>query len=441
MLSTSLSFIDRWINYEGVDPDDHQFFFSRKREILFSRILILSIFICLFLIIKDLVMMKVAMSVMIDLVILLVIVSAFWMVRSGHHNFAKSYFLILMNGFTTLYASTLPADRGIFLYYFPLITIAFAVFDEEETYIRLVFILLPVFLLLLLVFKDFSFSDEIKLDTSKHGKYNLIINAVISSFMTIFFVEFMVKANRESERLLRLMTEDLRQKKDDIEKANRELDRFVYSTSHDLRAPLLSIKGLIRLAQADPDPSQHQTYFSMISDRTNKLDDFINEIIDYSRNARMELTIEETDIREIANGVISNLQFVENANRIRFEIHNSSGNVRLDKGRLKIVLNNLISNAIKYQNAYQEESWVKITTALDNGTCFISIRDNGIGIRPELQKRIFEMFYRATDKSTGSGLGLYIVKEIVNRLNGTIDVHSKFGEFTEFLIGIPVRAV
>ncbi len=437
MQITSLSFLNRWINFETEVQTDQQFF-SRRRDILFSRILILSAFITTFLLLKDFVVMKVAGSVFIDFIILLIILCSLWMVQSGLQKFAKTFFLILMNAIITFYASALPSDRGIFLYFFPLITMAFAIFDDHEFYFRIIFIVTPIILLLLLVLTDFNLIGGFKLATSAHGKYNLIINAVITSLTITFFVEFMMKANRKSEKLLRLMAEDVQEKKEDLEKINRELDRFVYSTSHDLRAPLLSIKGLIKLALADSDTSHDKEYFAMIGDRTNKLDDFIHEIIDYSRNARTELVNEPTNVTELVDGAIANLQFLENASRITFETNDESGTIMLDKSRLKIIINNLVSNAIKYQNLQAEKNWVKITTAIHEKSCVIKIEDNGIGIQPDLQGRIFEMFFRATEKSTGSGLGLYIVKEIVDRMKGTIEVQSRVGKSTEFVITLPV---
>jgi hypothetical protein len=435
-----MNFINRWLNFNSEKFNDSEFFFEKRREILFNRILILSVLITSALLLKDILIMRMPMSALLDFGMLLIILFSIWMIRTGHHGIAKSFFLLLMNFFTVFYASALPSDRGIFLYFFPLITLAFDIFDDDEFYLRSSFILLPVFLLILLVLTDFNLLGEFKLSTAKLGKYNLIINSVIASFMVTFFVEFMIRTNRQSERLLRQMAESLKKKSEDIQKVNQELDRFVYSTSHDLRAPLMSIQGLIKLALMDSDRSHDEGYFKMIKDRTSKLDDFIKEIIDYSRNARTELIYEPTSITQVTNEVIANLSFLENADRVKFEIIDNSGVVKLDKSRLKIVLNNLISNAIKYQNPLSQASWVKIETSEHENSVVIKIEDNGIGIPGELQGKIFEMFYRATEKSSGSGLGLYIVKEIIEKMKGSISVKSVLNESTSFQITIPLPA-
>ncbi len=438
MQTAVLNFFQRWLSYHTETFDDQQHFFTKRREILLSRILFISAFTQALITVKDFFVMRASGSVYIDLVILLIILLSFRMVQTGFQKIAKSFFLILMNSFTVFYAGTLPMDRGIFLYFFPLITMAFAIFEEEEVSIRIAFILLPIFLLILLVLTDFDLFGSFKLATSRHGKYNFVINSIVTTLMVAFFVEFMMKANRKSEKLLRQLAGHVQQKKEDIEKINKELDRFVYSASHDLRAPLSSIQGITKLALMGPDRTHDLEYFRMIKNRTGKLDEFINEIIDYSRNSRTELRHELTDVGELINEAIVNLQFLDHADRIRFEINNTPGKMMLDKGRMKMVVNNLVSNAIKYQNLRSEQSWVKVDVLMEGAVCKINIEDNGIGIAKEFQGRIFEMFFRATERSSGSGLGLYIVKEIIERMKGSIKMKSDEGKGTRFEMAVPI---
>ncbi len=436
MQDAVLNFFNRWLSYR-TETLDGRHSFTRRREILLSRILILSAFMQVLITLKDLLVMRVPVSVYIDLVILMIILISFRMVQKGHQKTAKSFFLVLMNVFTVFYASSLPGDRGIYLYFFPLITMSFAIFEDDEIYFRITFVAFPILLLSALVLTDFNLPGNFKLATAKHGKYNMVINAIMSTLLIAFFVDFMMKANRKSESLLRELADSVQRKKEDIEKINKELDRFVYSASHDLRAPLSSIQGITKLAMMDPDRSHDREYFTMINSSTNKLDEFINEIIDYSRNARTELKPEPTDIGNLVTDVIANLQFLDRAERIHFEISNTADKVKVDKSRMKIVANNLISNAIKYQNLRADRSWVKVEVATDRNTCTIILEDNGIGIGDEWKGKVFDMFVRATDKSSGSGLGLYIVKEIVERMGGSIALTSELGKGTRFELIIP----
>lgn len=225
----------------------------------------------------------------------------------------------------------------------------------------------------------------------------------------------------------------------ELKTANYELDRFVYSTSHDLRAPLNSMLGLIEIAKEDTTEELMLEYFKMLKGSAKKLDGFICDILDYSRNSRMEIENELIDFGELLNGVTENLKFIGDTNRpVEFKIEISGEtSVYSDKNRLITILNNLISNAIRYQNSQIPNPFVNIKIDKSLTETKIIIQDNGIGIDQESQLKIFDMFYRVSQESVGSGLGLYIVKEAVNKLNGDIRVKSETGAGTTFSIKIP----
>ena len=112
--------------------------------------------------------------------------------------------------------------------------------------------------------------------------------------------------------------------------------------------------------------------------------------------------------------------------------------VKADKNRLAVVLNNLMANAIKYHDPKKAVQWIKVEVSNSNGTLKVKVSDNGMGIDPEHHDKVFDMFYRGTLHSNGSGLGLYIVRETVAKMNGTISLDSKPGEGSSFLITLPV---
>lgn len=225
----------------------------------------------------------------------------------------------------------------------------------------------------------------------------------------------------------------------ELKTANYELDRFVYSTSHDLRAPLNSMLGLIEIARDDTDEEQTREHLKMLKGSAKKLDGFICDILDYSRNARMEVNIEEINFSSLLADVTENLKFIGDNNRIVEFIIAITGETPFysDKKRIITILGNLISNAVRYQNSQVPNPFVRITIEITPTECQITIEDNGIGISEEAHSRIFEMFYRVSQDSVGSGLGLYIVKEAVHKLNGEIKVQSEIGVGTTFLIKIP----
>ena len=234
--------------------------------------------------------------------------------------------------------------------------------------------------------------------------------------------------------------EKVREQNTDLKKLNAELDRFVYSASHDLRAPLSSILGLIDIAEMEIKDPQPLHYFAMMKGSINRLNRFIQDIIDYSKNARLEVAKEAIDFRELVNEVNEDLKYMEGAEKIKFIFDlDEAAVVYSDRKRIKILLSNLLGNAIKYHNLNQDEPFIKISTHLQSAKLAkLCIEDNGIGIAKEHLEKVFDMFYRASYKSAGSGLGLYIVKEIVQKLQGTISVDSELNKGTKFNILLPL---
>jgi Signal transduction histidine kinase len=224
-----------------------------------------------------------------------------------------------------------------------------------------------------------------------------------------------------------------------LKTANYELDRFVYSTSHDLRAPLNSMLGLIEVAKYDTVEEQTLGHLEMLKASAKKLDVFICDILDYSRNSRMEIIKEEINFKELLHDVTENLKFIGDNNRkVEFNTDITGESfIYSDKKRFLTILGNLISNAVRYQNSKIPNPFVNIKIDASKMETKIVIEDNGIGISTEAHEKIFDMFYRVSQESVGSGLGLYIVKEAVIKLNGEIKIQSEVGIGTTFLINIP----
>ncbi len=223
-----------------------------------------------------------------------------------------------------------------------------------------------------------------------------------------------------------------------LAKTNAELDRFVYSTSHDLKAPLSSVLGLISIAEKTQDSEEVRHCLNMMKERIHHLEEFIHEIIDYSRNSRVEVKRLPTNLYQLINDVVENLRHAEGSENIfvKYDIPKDL-DLKTDEGRLKVVLNNLIGNSIKYSDPGKVDQFISVKTSLEQAQVRIFIEDNGLGISEEHHSKIFDMFYRASEKSQGSGLGLYIVKETVQKLGGEISFESTPGEGTRFEIIIP----
>ncbi len=234
----------------------------------------------------------------------------------------------------------------------------------------------------------------------------------------------------------------LEDRNEELNQLNKELDRFVYSISHDLRAPIASVLGLNSLAEETDDREELDDILAMQREALDRLDLYIRDVIDYSRNKRMAVQREDVCLRKIVDNCLADLVYMANYNKINYFIEvEEKACIQSDKLRIKIIINNLLSNAIKYADTKKKNSFIAVRAEwLTNGVQLV-IEDNGIGIKEEYQNQIWDIFFRGTSSIPGSGLGLYILKESVKNLKGEIDLTSKEGEGTTFKIFIPAIEV
>ncbi len=237
---------------------------------------------------------------------------------------------------------------------------------------------------------------------------------------------------------LELSGRKLAEQNENLKKTNSELDRFVYRASHDLRAPLASVLGLITVSRLE---KENQTvYLDLMEKSIQKLDTFISDIINYSRNTRTQVSYQEIDLKTLLQETLEGLTYMEGYESMEKRIHvEQEAPFYSDLFRLKIICSNLLSNAIKYRSSLVGQSYVQVKVHVNSQRAFLEVKDNGQGIAPDQVEKIFEMFYRASESSKGSGLGLYIVKEVVEALKGKIRVHSQLQKGTDFVIEIPNR--
>ncbi|MGB3180417.1 MAG: HAMP domain-containing sensor histidine kinase [Cyclobacteriaceae bacterium] len=365
--------------------------------------------------------------------------------RKGYYVLSRLYLAVFINLALYLVCMIVPRGYGVYMLFLPMVCLPFLLFGYARHYLRLALSLMPVALFVLLEATDYySFIPFMLVEGQS---YSFLLNFMCTALVTFFVVDILYKAHKKSENNLRnnqerlkLLTTDIQEQNLQLEKANRELDRFVYSASHDLKAPLASIKGLIDLARRDRQ-MENGDYLMMMEERVDHLEKFIYEITTYSRNSRQVVNPEYVWLPALVDDVIKSLRFMPGAEQIRLELCDEVGErIFTDKYRLTIILNNLISNAIKYHDLDQPDPLIRLHVLYKVGLLHIAVEDNGLGIDAEQQHRIFEMFYRGTENSDGTGLGLYIAREVADKLDGTIVVESKEkGTCFTFImpIGIP----
>jgi signal transduction histidine kinase len=173
-----------------------------------------------------------------------------------------------------------------------------------------------------------------------------------------------------------------------------------------------------------------------------RLDRFIYDIINFSKNTRIDVVEEEIELKEMIGDILEDLKYMDGFERIKkdIDIFQTVPFVS-DLFRLKIICNNLISNAIKYSSMSKKTPCILIKIVVNEREALFDFVDNGVGIAKENTSKVFDMFFRASSGSKGSGLGLYIVKEIVQKLKGDITVKSKLGEGTTFTVVLPNKHI
>jgi signal transduction histidine kinase len=229
-----------------------------------------------------------------------------------------------------------------------------------------------------------------------------------------------------------------RNKTNDLIAINEDLDKFVYSVSHDLRAPINSLKGLIEIMKAEQEPVRFNQYLGLMEQSLNKQDQFIHDIIASAKNKQENIQQTTFSLTTIIDEAITHHRYMESAKEIHFQKEIMVDLLKSDPVRLGIILNNIISNAIKYCDRTKKDCYVKIKTYPAQDCAVLEIEDNGIGIKPEYQARIFDMFFMTKRAHNGSGLGLYITKENVEKLRGTIEVKSESYVGSTFIVRIPL---
>ena len=246
------------------------------------------------------------------------------------------------------------------------------------------------------------------------------------------------KRKSAAERIRRALVRE-KALNEKLTQANHELDKFVYSASHNLRSPLTSMMGLLSLLKLASRKQERNELIEKVEDSVFKLDETIKEIIDYSRNGRMGLEIGPVNFEEIIVETIRDLQYLQNQERavdISYQIKPKVKCIS-DSSRIKMVFVNLVSNAIKYHNPDESKPTLQITVSQNKGKTKVMFKDNGVGIKEEQQDRIFDMFYRASEQAYGAGLGLYITKSAIEKIEGEVIVNSAHQKGTTITIIIP----
>ena len=229
---------------------------------------------------------------------------------------------------------------------------------------------------------------------------------------------------------------------EELEAQNEELERFSYTVSHDLRSPLVTIRGFLGYLRQDAesgDMARFDKDLNRIARAVDKMQSLLNELLELSRIGRITNPPVEVNFKEIVQETLELLSGPLEAGNIRVNVEKDFPTVYVDRLRLAEVIQNLISNAIKFMGDQPRPTIEIGTRGMEtDGKPIFYVRDNGIGIEQQYQERIFGLFNRLDPNIEGTGIGLTLVKRIIDNHEGRIWVESESGKGATFLFTLPV---
>lgn len=234
--------------------------------------------------------------------------------------------------------------------------------------------------------------------------------------------------------------ESLRRSEAHLKSANKDLETFIYRASHDLRGPLSSIIGLTNVSKIEITDSKALQYIDMIQLSTKKLDETLIALVQSMSIKDVEKFEDEIDFKGMFDDILDRFQYYEGFSKMQFDIIiNVQEPFFSSRQILQPVFQNLVENSIKYRNIKAEQCRCTISVSATKENVIITFEDNGMGMDAKIHEKVFDVYYKGTQKSKGSGLGLYIVKTAIEKLDGHIRLESKPGKGSTFIITLPKK--
>ena len=237
------------------------------------------------------------------------------------------------------------------------------------------------------------------------------------------------------DRLNRMLEEKVLERTKELEDKNKQLDSLIYKSSHDLKGPLKSIIGLTTVGMMDVKDPAAKEYFEHILLSTKRLDHVLVDLLDITKINENKLKHERVDFKQIISEILLSFENLEGFKEMEI---NSSINQEKDfygdERMMYSIFQNMIENAFKYRDQTQTPSRLDITIHSDKQKTKIEFKDNGLGISADLKDKVFDMFFKANELSSGTGLGLYLVKLSVQKMGGHLNLVTEERQGSLFTI-------
>ena len=247
------------------------------------------------------------------------------------------------------------------------------------------------------------------------------------------------KLNWQLQNTVNIRTKELEQANQELKVVNLELDNFIYRSSHDIRGPLVRLLGICHVALLDIPEGKAREYFTMLYDAAQQLNEIFDRLKIVSHINETEIQPVKIDFNEMLDQILERLKTMDGFQEVEIVRENKVNEWRSDKFLLELVLLNMIENSIRFQKkSTSERKFVKIKTAKNGHNLKMAIIDNGIGIKEPDMENLYKMFSKAARDHRNVGLGLYIVKQCMNKLNGSIHLVQNDAGYTEFEVVHPI---
>lgn len=249
--------------------------------------------------------------------------------------------------------------------------------------------------------------------------------------------EQLAQYNEQLQQTVDERTNELELRNYELKIANLELDNFIYKSSHDIRGPLATLMGVCNVALIDVKEEKAREYLAMLSETARGLNDILSRLKTVSDINSLNLKVERIDFEKIIANCVAQVKNIEGIDDVNLNC-NVEDNLeyRGDPVLMDLIIFNMIQNAVKFQDGEKNEP-VEIDIAYDDNRLVMHFIDNGIGIQPKDEENIFEMFSKSAEKHQSIGLGLYLVKQCVQKLGGEIMLVNDKENQTHFRVALP----
>jgi signal transduction histidine kinase len=286
-----------------------------------------------------------------------------------------------------------------------------------------------------LTIKERAFSDTLGIVCRAVNFYLFVANIVILLLIvvsSILYASHLIRDIDNSHKKIAVQNENLTL-------VNKDLDQLIYSVTHDLRAPLSSLSGLIELIDDQTDLESIKEYTELMKISINKQNQFIQNILNAAQK-KSETSEEFCSLDSMIDDIIAQNHKVINGKQVKFSKELHVADVFCNSTKLQAILNNLISNGIKYADINKDTPFIKIRSLAAGLQTIIEVQDNGIGIDDQNKPLIFDKYFVAKKADNNMGIGLYLVKNMAQQMRGDIDVQSKPGVGSTFILKLPAIA-